>query len=171
VQVIIADIDGTVLDVAGRTAACLREIGLEFDDPLAVSRTLRGDDNRRFYELFLGTKYIDLDTPMPRVIEQLRALIEETKLPLIYLSGRLTNVERPTRKALEAIGLPFEALALRPFRYRFKRATEWKVIAIREVGYEPVHIFDDDADVLKALGAAFPEALLHDVSEAPSAPL
>ena len=128
-QVIVSDIDGTVLDVSARTAACLREIGVPFDDPLTVSRGLRGKESERFYDLFLGTKYIDLDTPIPGAIDQIMAIMESTALPLVYLSGRLTSVQRPTRKALESIGLPFEALVLRPFRYRFKRSGEWKVLA------------------------------------------
>jgi hypothetical protein len=165
VRVIISDIDGTVLDVEPRIVACLNEIGAEYSgEAIRVSRTLPSKQRDAFYDVFLSQKYLHLDRPIPRAVEELRELQASTGLPLVYLSGRLANMAKGTRAALEKVGLPFEAMVLRPMRDRMMRTDRWKIGAIRECGYEPVHIFDDDGLILEALSAAFPAAVMHDLS-------
>ena len=164
-RVIISDIDGTVLDVEPRLAAVLRELGVEpGGDTIRVSRTLPRKLRDRFYNLFLSDTYINLDRPIAPAVDELRSIHASTGLPIVYLSGRLTSMRKATRAALEAIGLPFEELILKPDSARMRGTAEWKVSAIREHGYDPEHIFDDDSDVLAALRAAFPAAELHDLS-------
>lgn len=170
-QVIICDIDGTVLDVEPRIAACLEAIGVPFEgSALRVTDNLKSAEKDRFYKLFLSNDYLHLDEPISQSIEQIRGLVEETKLPLVYLSGRLQSMTRPTKTALDAIGLPYEKLLLKPIRQRMRRTAQWKIGTIRENGYEPAHILDDDADILAALGEAFPSALLYDLSGRKSTP-
>ena len=171
-RVIVCDIDGTVLDVEPRIAACLEAIGVGYESqqPTRVTDTLDRQQKDRFYNLFLSNEYLHLDEPIADAIERLRALIAETALPLVYLSGRLQSMTRPTKTALDAIGLPYEKLFLKPMRQRMRRTAAWKIATITENGYEPVHIFDDDAAVLAALGEAFPDAQLYDLSGRKSTP-
>ena len=171
-QVIVSDIDGTVLDVEPRIAAVLNELGVErpAGEAIRVSRALTGKQRDRFYDLFLSNKYLHLDQPIPAAVEQIGALQHETGLPLVYLSGRLANMSRETLAALTELGLPFETALLRPLRQRMMRTDRWKVSAIREHSYEPLHIFDDDSAILAALGEAFPDAALYDLSGPPAAP-
>ena len=163
-QVIVADIDGTVLDVTERLAACLREAGVEpGSDPSATLDTLKGKPRSRFYDSFQSVKYTHLDTPLPAVIGAIRTLHDETSLPVVYLSGRVESMGKVTREALSALDLPFEAVLLRPRSQLMRRTTEFKVAALRDHGYEPVHAFDDDEAVLAAFGVAFPGVTLHPV--------
>ncbi len=170
-DVIICDIDGTVLDVEPRIAASLVEIGVEYGgEAIRVSRTLPRHLRGPFYDAFLSNKHLHLDRPIAASIDRIAALQQETGLPLVYLSGRLSGMEAATRHALEAIGLPFEAMVLKPQRERMRGTAAWKVAAIRDHGYEPLHILDDDAEVLAALGLAFPAAKLYDLNGARTVP-
>src|SRR5688572_25869808 len=163
-QVIIADIDGTVLDVTERMRASLRDAGVEpGDDPSRTVDGLRGKAKNDFFERFQSEAHTHLDTPIPEVIEELKQLQQETELPIVYLSGRLSSMRKSTKAALEAIDLPFEAIVLRPWSQRMRRTTDLKIALTREKGYEPVHVFDDDASILAAFGAAFPNVTLHQV--------
>ena len=100
---------------------------------------------------------------MPEVAQAIRDLRRETALPIVYLSGRLESMASVTRDALSALDLPFEAVILRPRSQLMRRTTEFKVAALRERDYEPVHAFDDDEAVLAAFGVAFPGVTLHPV--------
>src|SRR5207253_8552000 len=103
-------------------------------------------------------------------IDQVGELQRSTGLPLVYLSGRLSNMHDGTLEALQAIGLPFERLLLRPFSQRMRPTGQWKVDTIRSHGYDPLHIFDDDQLILADLGRAFPDATLYDLSGAKRVP-
>ena len=69
---------------------------------------------------------------------------------------RLSGMEAATRRALDAISLPFEVMVLKPQRERMRGTAAWKVAVIREHAYEPLHILDDDAEIQAALGLSFP---------------
>lgn len=170
-NVIVSDIDGTVLDVNDRIAAVLREIGVEpAGAPGRVADLLQRPLRSRFYDLFLSEKYTDLDKPVPEVIAFLRELREATGLPVVFLSGRPDSMKRSTHQALDAIGVPYAEIVLRPRRQRMRKTTEFKVDMLQRRGYQPRHVLDDDVEILAALKQAFPEAELHRVQGAQMTP-
>ena len=170
-DVIVSDIDGTVLDVNDRIAAVLREIGVEpTDTPGRVADQLQRPLRARFYDTFLSEKYTGLDKPVTEVIAALRDLQEKTGLPVVFLSGRPDNMRRSTRKAIDATGLSYAEIVLRPRSQRMRKTTEFKVEALGCRDYRPQHIFDDDVEILAALAAAFPDATLHRVEGAQTTP-
>jgi hypothetical protein len=171
VDVIICDIDGTVLDVNDRIAAVLKEIGVEAGEfPSRVADTLQRPYRSRFYDLFLSEKYTHLDKPVPEVVAYLRDLHASTGLPLVYLSGRPDWMKRSTVTALDGLGLDYHEIVLRPRRQRMRKTTEFKVDAVQSRNYEPKHILDDDAEILSAFAAAFPEATMHRVEGSQTTP-
>jgi len=161
-DVIISDVDGTVFDVTERIKKSLLDVGLKpGSDPIATADNLVRPHRGRFLDVFLSNRYIDLDTPVPAIIETLARLQAETDLPLVFLTGRPNNLRRPTEKALEETGLRIVGIHVRSQRERFKRTTEFKVDLVRRKQLMPVHIFDDDPEILAAFAEAFPAAHLH----------
>ena len=161
-QVIVCDIDGTVLNVNERIRAVLSEIGAPADGEHAgrAADGLRGRARSRFFDIFLSEKYTHLDTPIPAAIESLRQEQARTGLPIVFLTGRPSTMRKSTRKGIAETGLEYEELILRPRDRRMQRTTEFKVEAIRDRGYEPRLVFDDDVEILAAFAAAFPSAEL-----------
>jgi hypothetical protein len=170
-DVIICDIDGTVLDVNDRIAAVLTEIGVEAgESPSRVADTLQRPYRSRFYDLFLSEKYTHLDKPVPEVVAFLRDIQLSTGLPVVYLSGRPDWMTRSTRTALDSLGLEYHEIVLRPRKQRMRKTTEFKVDAVRTRDYQPKHIVDDDAEILTAFATAFPDATLHRVQGSQTTP-
>ena len=159
---IICDIDGTVLNVNERIAATLREIGVEPGPHGArVADGLRGKQRSMFFDVFLSEKYTHLDTRIPQVIATIEKLQVATALPLVFVSGRPSNMRRSTSKGLAQTGLAYEAVILKPQRQQMRPTAGFKVEAIRDRGYEPVHVFDDDAEILAAVAAVYPHAAYY----------
>jgi phosphoglycolate phosphatase-like HAD superfamily hydrolase len=170
-DVIICDIDGTVLDVSDRIAAVLMEIGIDpSEKPSRVADTLQPPHRSRFYDLFLSEKYAHLDKPVPEVVAYLRDLQLSAGLPVVFLSARPDAMKRSTLAAIKALDVPYKEVVLRPWSQRFRKTTEFKVDAVQKRGYAPKHILDDDADILSALAAAFPGATMHRVQGSQTTP-
>ena len=170
-DVIICDIDGTVLDVTDRIAAVLHEIGIDpSGKPSQVADMLQPPHRSLFYDLFLSEKYTHLDKPVPEVVSYLRDLQLSTGLPVVFLSARPDAMKRSTLAAIKALDVPYKEVVLRPWNQRFRKTTEFKVDAVQKRGYAPKHILDDHADILSALAAAFPEATMHRVQGSQTTP-
>ena len=164
VQVIICDVDATVVDVNDRIGACLRELGVAVPSvPAAAVDMLPKRLRRRFFAAFFSPRNTHLDKPIAAVVEAVRSLQAETRLPLIFLSGRPSAMRKATRKVLDETGLTWEELILRGSKQQGS-TVEFKVKAALSRGYEPKHVFDDDQEVLAAFAVAFPGAVLHLVS-------
>ena len=170
-DVIICDIDGTVLDVTDRIAAVLQEIGIDpSGKPSQVADMLQPPHRSRFYDLFLSEKYTHLDKPVPEVVTYLRDLQLSTGLPVVFLSARPDAMKRSTLAAIKALDVPYKEVVLKPWRQRFRKTTEFKVDAVQKRAYTPRHILDDDADILSALATAFPQATMHRVQGSQTTP-
>ena len=160
-QVIVSDIDGTVVDVRGRIEAVLGELGVPSrGDPIRVADTLDRRLRSGFYRLFLSEKYTHLDAPVPEIAAALQELQARTALPLVMLSGRPAAMKRSTQRALDSLAMDVKEVILRPRSQSMQRTTLFKVEALRGRGYEPRYIFDDDPEILAALAEAFPDAEL-----------
>jgi hypothetical protein len=161
-DVIICDIDGTVLDVTKRIAKSLEEAGVDpTSRPQAVADNLPRSLRSKFYDVFLSEKYAGLDEPVPEIIEAVGEMQRVRGLPIVYLSGRPEGMRCATEAALKSIDLPFEEIVLRPRRQQMMRTTEFKVQAVKQRPYEPRVVYDDDVEILAAFRAAFAGAELH----------
>lgn len=164
-DVIVSDIDGTIVDVRERIRATLREIGEPFgEDVQRAADALRGSQRSRFFDLFLTEKFTHFDAPIPAVIEALDAARSRSGLPVVFLTGRPATMRKSSRKAIAAAGIEPHEIILRPKHHRMTRTTRFKVEALKDRGYHPRIVFDDDAEILAAIAAAFPNAELHLVS-------
>jgi hypothetical protein len=162
VDVIICDIDGTVLDVTRRIAKSLEEIGVPpTDQPLRVADTIPRNLRSRFYDVFLSEKYAGLDEPVFEIIQAIGVRQRSVGLPVVYLSGRPEGMRRATETALSALDLPYKEIVLRPKRQQMMRTTEFKVQTVKDKHYEPRVVYDDDPGILAAFRAAFSGAELH----------
>jgi hypothetical protein len=162
VDVIICDIDGTVLDVTRRIARSLEEIGVPpTDQPLRVADTVPRNLRSRFYDVFLSEKYADLDEPVPEIIEAIAVKQRSVSLPVVYLSGRPEGLRGATESALKGLDLPYTEILLRPKRQQMMRTTEFKIQAVKHRDYDPRVVYDDDVEILAAFRTAFRSAELH----------
>jgi hypothetical protein len=163
-KVILSDVDGTIVDVNQRIVRCLADIGVEAGPaPSATADQLPRPLRSRFFDLFLSERYTHLDEPIPSVIELIAGIQRETGLPLVFLSGRPASMRKSTRAAIENTGLAVQEIILRPRNQRMRRTTEFKVDAIESRGYEPQLVLDDDAAILAAFAAKYPEATYYQV--------
>jgi hypothetical protein len=170
-QVIVCDIDGTVVDVTGRIEACLREIGVApVPDAQVAANALKGKDRSRFFDVFLSEKYTRLDTPVPEIVAAVRDLQAVSGLPVVFLSGRPESMKKSTRQVLNETGLAYNALILRPISQRMRKTTDFKVDAVKRRAYDPKHVLDDDAEILAAFAVAFPSATLYRISGSQATP-
>lgn len=161
-DVIVSDVDGTVLDVTARIRAALEEIGEPAEpDPATAADALRGRQRSRFFEVFLSERHTHLDEPVWEVIRTLDRTRITTGRPVVFLTGRPASMRGSTRKALREIGIPYQELILRPRHQSMMRTSLFKVQALQSRGYFPKVVFDDDREILAAIAQAFPGAKLH----------
>ena len=161
-EVLVSDIDGTVLDVTRRIEAVLDEIGApQGTDSRWAADALKGKMRSRFFDVFLSEKYTHLDTPIPAGIAMLEEQMRLSGLPLVLLTGRPSSMRKSTRKAIAETGLAYEELVMRPRHQQMQRTTEFKVQALQSRQYEPKIALDDDAEILSAFAASFPAAKLY----------
>lgn len=161
-DVIICDIDGTIMDVSKRMERCLLDVGIEpGPNPSVTADGLKSPMRSKFFNLFLSEKYAALDEPIPSMIEQVAKLQEESGLPLVFLTGRPADMRRSTRKAVKATGLAFHELILRSRPERFKKTTEFKLGAVRSREYTPKIVIDDDTDILAAFACEYSDAAYY----------
>jgi hypothetical protein len=163
-EVILSDIDGTVLDVDARIARSLEEIGVDpGSHPSQTADLLQRPLKSRFFDVFLTEKHAGLDQPIPEIIAFVADLQKQSGLELVFLSGRPETMKRATHAAIEATGLVFREILLRPRSQRMRRTTEFKVDAVVKRGYEPSIILDDDVGILAAFSTKFASAKLYHV--------
>ncbi len=92
-RTLVCDIDNTIADARPRLARSLEAIGRPELVPTALADYggfkphVSDDERRRLFRVFLSERFVDLDEPMPRAAEVLRAWTEAGHR-LVYLTGR-----------------------------------------------------------------------------------
>ena len=86
------------------------------DDRRKLSTNDKGKIN---WDIFFDPKNIDLDKPNRPVIK-LAQMFKQQGFRIVILSGRLKTTKDATRKWLDANGVPFDILKMRPDNNQFK---------------------------------------------------
>jgi hypothetical protein len=159
-QVIVVDLDDTVVDVSDRIRQVLMDLGHDVEgveDIQAYLDELSDTEMDDFYNLFLDDKYVYLDKLKKGVIDDIMKYQEEVGLPAVIITGRpetMKTTEDLVRQ-IKDMGLEVIDTIVR-HKHTLIPAERYKVIALKHSDYDPVAIFDDDEDVLAAVKVAFP---------------
>lgn len=92
-NLIVTDVDNTILRAERRLRRVLQELGQEKLFPQIKARydgvkaLLRPEEQEKFYKLFLSDRYLHLDEPLPGAAATLQAL-REAGYRIVYLTGR-----------------------------------------------------------------------------------
>jgi hypothetical protein len=169
-DVIIVDIDGTLMDVSARGIQSLKDIGIEAtsSDWATVSKGLKAPNRGRFFKGFLTNKYTNLDVPNPSVFDFVKKISKETGLPAVVLTGRSVAQKESTENVAEKLsqsGVSVKEVIQKSGPESFMKSNEFKINAIKIRGYNPKYMLDDEDRNLKAFAEAWPEAKLYKVDD------
>jgi hypothetical protein len=159
------DIDGTIVDVSDRLVYAVRELGYKVtsaDDADKLARRLAGKDEDKFYKYFnndgAARRFDEIKYP---VLEQIKKVYEEIELPGVVVSGRPGNMTT-TWEVIRTLSDYIHVLDVLVTDTGVRAPTDlYKVSVLKEKGYEPAAIFDDDMRVLAAVKSAFPRCRLY----------
>lgn len=173
-DLIVTDVDNTILRVERRLRRVLQDLGWEgffpqLDEDYEGAKALPNPE--KFYRLFLAERYLELDEPLPGAAATLRAL-KEAGYRIVYLTGRHDaphdSMRRGTARWLAEHGFPHPAdgstlLWMKPKRglddLRFK---EEALKEILELGPVAAGIGDRPSDGKAYLQKGIPAILLRD---------
>ena len=154
VRAAIFDLDGVLFDVSERLRRCLEEVGAESIE--SMSREQR----RRFWRLFLSTKYMHLDRPNRELIDYVKDLKRKGHR-IIIVTGRREDTQREfTLRQLEEAGIEYDEIYFRPPGC-FRKDHEFKaevVEKLRARGYEIIEVWDDSERVAARMRELLPRA-------------
>lgn len=136
--VVVFDVDGVLVDCSERFKKSLEEVGAR------NVKELRGEQRRKFWEVFLSEKYMYLDKPNPDGVELARQL--STKYPIVVISGRPARLAEATVRQLREFGVPFTAVVFRADGY-YGKDQEYKDHVVRALGLRVVEAHDDSEEV------------------------
>ncbi len=164
-KIILLDLDSTIMDVSGRGVAALKDIGVQATpkDWSEKVKGLKSRDKSRFFEIFQSDKYTHLDEPNEHVIRFIRKLMAQERLPAVVLTGRLESMESTLDviKFLRDRGVePYDVIR-RPERLKKLPGRQFKVMMLRDRGYIPAIVLDDEPKILDAIASEWPDAVLY----------
>ena len=153
---VVFDLDGVVFDVSRRINAALEEVGVKSIEDLRYNPRLR----RKFWKVFLSSKYMYLDTPRPDVISKMWNL-KRKGYKIVILTGRVLETQgEETIAQLRKYNIPYDEIYFR--RKRDKRKDyEYKasiIMWLKNSGCEIVEIHEDSEEVANRLKEIVPEA-------------
>jgi len=169
-EVIITDIDDTLVAVGNRAVESLKQIGIEatpedweekFDALKQKAKQSQEDRDKvsQFFKMFLDDAFTHLDAPHRAIYDFIRILASKSSLPVVAVSGRPEKMINSAMKVLK--GIPLTDIILKPEGQRMLKAPEYKVDAIKRKNYIPKFVIDDEPTVLDAIGKEWPDAVLY----------
>lgn len=157
-QIVIYDLDGTLLDDSERIKASLEDIGI----PEKTIDTLTEEEGEKFDKIYHSAKYLDLDKPIQLQIENLKKDADEYTVWIV--SGRHKDMSKATKKQLDNFDIPYDNLELLSIDIEhIKQVPETKKQFVQKLidkGAEIVKYVDDDENVIEALKEVLPEERL-----------
>lgn len=163
-KIVIYDIDNTLFDVRERYWRSLEDVGI---DPLKGIEKVRGVNRRRFWEIFLSNKYLHLDKPSMKNIEEVNSKYDEGYI-VIILTGRPERLRKDTEEQLKKYGVKYHLLIMRPEGNR-EPDYIYKVNVINELinaGLNIVEYHEDDDKTIDRIRKLYPQIKVykHDLS-------
>lgn len=169
IEVIILDIDDTVVDTIKRVRAVLTELGYKVanagrEELNSIVEGLDILDKSKFFKLFLSDKYTHLDSYNEHVIDHVVSVQLQTDLPVVIITGRpvgMTSTEQVIAY-LRKRGIKILDVITRESATDLRHSKNFKLTALQLKEYIPAYIYDDDHDVLDAVSDIYPNAILID---------
>jgi tRNA nucleotidyltransferase (CCA-adding enzyme) len=164
-DVIVVDVDGTLVDVSARAVQSFKDMGVEVsaDNWEGELKKIKGPQKGQFFKSFLSDKYTDLDVPYPNVINFVKKMSDETNLPVVILTGRPSHMKHTQTVAsmLAEKGIPIKDVLSRGRSEGFMKTPQLKVSSLKTNGYKVHFALDDEPRILDAIGSEWPEARLY----------
>ena len=169
-DVIVVDIDGTLMDVSARGTQSLKDMGIEAtpDNWDTLAKELKPPNRGKFFKGFLTDKYTNLDTPNASVFDFVKKISSETGIPVVILTGRSVAQKGSTTKVGELLtqqGVTVKDVIQKSGPESFIKSDAFKINAIKIRGYNPRYALDDDDRNLSAFAKEWPEAKLYKVDD------
>jgi len=151
---IVYDIDNTLLDVSERLVRSIIEAG---GDPIYGLSKMPLDRRRRFWSIFLSSKYIHLDKPDLKAIEDVNRKYDSGYI-IILLTGRPEYMRKDTVKQLETYSVKYHILIMRPNNNRDPDYIYKPMVieALIQKGINIVEYHEDDIKTIKKISKLFP---------------
>lgn len=164
-DVIVVDVDGTLVDVSARAVQSFKDMGVEVsaDNWEGELKKMKGPPKGQFFKSFLSDKYTDLDVPYQNVINFVKKMSDETNLPVVILTGRPSHMKHTQTVAnmLSEKGIPIKDVLSRGRSEGFMKTPQLKVSLLKTNGYKVHFALDDEPRILDAMGSEWPEARLY----------
>ena len=163
-DVIIVDVDSTIMDVSQRMKAALRDVGAKpGKNPQKAIDKLDPKKKSRFYRVFMSNRYTHLDKPRHLVVNYIRRLHKKTGLPTVIMTGQRMEMTSAKDAAvwLTRAGIPVLDVVQKTPAQTFVPGPKYKVQETYTRKLNPVHVVDDDKKILDAFKKAFPGVKGH----------
>ena len=151
-DIIIFDIDGVLVDNNERLKASIEDIGLSPKDVIDKGELNfpSREDRRKFWSVFLSSKYLHLDKPRSVGIELLNERFNNGYF-IIILSGRPERMKDDTINQLRDFGVNYDMLVMRK-EGDFRKDYEFKRGFIKSLGGRISEIHDDSPTTCIEIG-------------------
>jgi len=164
-EIIIYDIDNTLLDVRERYWKAIEDAG---GDPLKGLKKIDTRMRKRFWEIFLSRKYLSLDKPCISCIRELNEKYDNGYI-ILLLTGRPEYLRGDTVEQLKKNGIKYHLLIMRPNNNR-EPDHIYKVEVIKRIvdmGYRVIEYHEDDYETIKRIKKLYPDikVIRHDLTK------
>ncbi len=153
-KTVVFDVDNTLVDSNERFRKSLEEVA---GRPVNSLDDLNPEERRRFWEVFLSPKYIELDKPLEKGISEIRDRAEKGYY-IVILTGRPERLRIHTEMQLRKFGVPFHKLIMRSdndYRQDYEYKVE-KLGMLQNDGHEVVEFHEDLDRTVEAVRKTYP---------------
>jgi len=143
---VVFDIDNTLVDSRERFKRSLHEAS---GGRAETIDQLNKEEMRRFWEVFLSPKYIELDKPMYEAIEE---VLERARRGyyIVILTGRPEKLRSHTEKQLDRFGIPYDRLIMRA-NGDYRKDYEYKSSMLKRLLEEGLNIVEYHEDLSRTI--------------------
>lgn len=168
-DVIVLDVDGTLVNVDARAAAAFRAIGMDIE-PKAWEDALTDLDpatKNRFFRLFLSDKYAKMDKPYVDVFAFVKRLVDREGLPVVLLTGRPDTMRHTDSVATMLMhhGVPVSEVIQRPDSEARTKTASFKIKMLQQRNYNPKFLLDDDPRNVAEFVKTWPDAVVFRIDD------
>lgn len=156
---VIYDIDNTLIDSRRRYFKSLFEVAN--GRRVQNFRELTLEEKRRFWSVFLSSKYLHLDTPIIETIKEVNSKYN-SGFYVILLTGRPEYMFEDTVRQLDIFGVKYHRIYMRPL-YDKNPDYIYKPAQIRRIlseGFNILEYHDDSVSALERVRQMYPNILV-----------
>lgn len=168
-DVIVLDVDGTLVNVDARAAAAFRAIGIDVS-PKAWEDELDDLDHAtkdKFFRLFLSDKFSKMDKPYVEVFNFVKRLVDREGLPVVLLTGRPDTMRHTDSVATMLLhhGIPVSEVIQRPESEARTKTASFKIKMLQQRNYNPKYLLDDDPRNVAEFVKTWPDAVVFRIDD------